>query len=194
LGRLLSKELTFLKRKWERAVAPRERALDMVLPFEILLHLVGMEGTIPVEEFRRLEKTPANGGARRGFRAWLSALLKRGNIFHSLPHLKKVGILGSMLNAYLLAESARQAGVEVVGCFDSSPSRIHQQVLGIPVFPIGDLASKERELEAIILSSEHDQEDALKRIIQEYLPDKRNLPIISWKEMANKASSKKEGI
>jgi glycosyltransferase involved in cell wall biosynthesis len=192
-GRLVQ-GITRLKKKWERAVDPRERALDMVLPFEILLHLLGLAPTLKAEDLAVLFKEPAKGGGRRGFRSWLKALLRGENLFHFAPPLKRIGILGSMLNAYLIAESARQAGVEVKGCFDSSPSRINRQVLDIPIFPIGDLAARGKELEAIVLSSEHDQEDALRKILEKHMPEKNDLPILSWKEMACRASSRGECI
>lgn len=89
-----------------------------------------------------------------------------------------------MLNAYLIAESARQAGVEVIGCFDSSPARIGKSVLSVPVHPLITLKDYADRCDAVIISSEHDQEDALRKILLANLPNKSGLPLISWKELA----------
>lgn len=184
----LKKKLATLKKRWEKAVSPENRALDTIIPFEISLFLMGLEFTVPIEEFRKLELIPAKGGARRGFRAWLNVVHQGKNLFGSKPNFKKIAVFGSMLNSYLIAESADIAGIEVLGCFDSSPARIEKHVFNILVFPMGELTSRAEELDAIILSSEHDQEDALKRILNEYLKQNQKIPIISWKELAHDAA------
>lgn len=177
-------KLTSLKKSWERNVIPTNRAMDVILPFDICLNLFGLESSLPIGDFLHLKMTPAKGGGRRGFRNWLSAIQNGRNIFDSQKNLKKIAVFGSMLNAYLIIESAQQAGIDVLGCFDSSPARIGKQVLGIPVYPIADLSEKSKRLDAIILSSEHDQEDALKKILNEYIQQNQHLPVISWKDLA----------
>lgn len=182
------RKILFLKKSWEKNVIPENRAMDTILPFEICLYLLGLEPSVPVEAFSKLKMTLAKGGGRRGFRNWLSAIQNGKKLFDSQKKLKNIAVFGSMLNAYLIIESAQQSGIDVLGCFDSSPARIGKQVFEIPVYPIGDLLEKSKYLDAIILSSEHDQEDALKRILKGYLKQNQNLPIISWKDLAESAA------
>lgn len=180
----LESRLAGIKKSWEAKVSPEKRAIDMILPFEIALQLYGLEPSVPIDFFHELNATEAKGGGRRGFRNMLSGMQKGRNLFDSRKNLESIAIFGSMLNAYLIAESARQAGIRVVGCFDSSPARIGSRVLDIPVYPIDDLRKKSLECDAIILSSEHDQEDALRLILKEYLKDNPAIPLISWKDLA----------
>ncbi|MBF0329418.1 MAG: glycosyltransferase [Nitrospirae bacterium] len=185
-NQILSK-LSSLKKNWEKNVMPENRALDTILPFEICLYLFGLKPSVPVGAFSQLKLTSAKGGGRRGFRNWLSALQNGRNLFDSQNSLKKIAVLGSMLNAYLIIESAQQSGIDVLGCFDSSPARIGKQVLDIPVYPIEDLFERSKNLDAIILSSEHDQEDALKMILKKHLKQNQDLPVISWKDLAERS-------
>lgn len=181
----LVKELKKLKTQWEKSVVPENRALDTILPFEISLILFGLEPTVPAGAFHALVQTPAKGGGRRGFRDWLKKLRNRENLFEPIKGFKRIAIVGSMLNAYLLAISARMQGTHVECCYDSSPARIDKKVLDIPVVPMDTLADTFNKIDAIILSSEHDQEDALKLILKDHLRNKPSIPIISWKELAN---------
>ncbi|MEI7811861.1 MAG: glycosyltransferase [Ignavibacteria bacterium] len=180
----LKKYLVSIKRSWELNVSSDKRGVDTILPFEIALYLFYLSPSLPLDIFTQLTATYATGGGRRGFRNFLSGIQNGVNLFYSQKNLKKIAIFGSMMNAYLIAESARQLGIEVIGCFDSSPARIGKNVLDIPVYPIEDLVEKSKYCNAIILSSEHDQEDALKLILKAYIQQNPTLPIISWKELA----------
>ncbi|MDB4264670.1 glycosyltransferase [bacterium] len=181
-------KLSSIKKRWEKEIPPDKRAVDAVLPFEIFLCILGFEPTVPLNKFRELEGTSAKGGARRGFRFWLNAIHQGKTIFDGAPWVRKISIFGSMLNSFLIVQDAQRAGVKVFYCFDSSPSRIGEQVSGIPVISLEDLRRHANEIDAMILSSEHDQEEALKLILDKYLSQNPELPILSWKELALKAS------
>lgn len=183
--------LTTIKRHWEKAVPPEKRAVDAILPLEIFLYTLGLEPTIPVDKFRKLLRIPAKGGARRGFRAWLHAIHQGRTLFDSAPKIKKIAIFGSMLTAFLLIQSANRSGIKVLCCFDSSPARIGKQVLGVPVVSLKDIGQHIKDIDAIILSNEHDQEDALKILINKHLKHRSHIPILSWKELALNASTLK---
>jgi hypothetical protein len=180
----LIRELSKIKKNWAAKVVPEKRGIDTILPFEIALYLFCLTPSISPDVFIRLKETDAKGGSRRGFRNFLSGIILGKNLFCSQTNLKKIAIFGSMLNAYLIAESARQAGIEIIGCFDSSPARIGKNVLEIPVYPITDLEKKSVYCDAIIISSEHDQDDALKIILRGHIRQNPTLPIISWKNLA----------
>lgn len=162
---------------------------DFILPFEITLRLFGLPLLMTADDLEQLESSAtAETGGRRGFRHWLRVLIADRGLFHSRRDLKRIAIHGSMLNAYLIRESAMIAGIEVIACFDSSPARIGRKVLDTPVYAIDRLASFTDKLDAIILSSEHDQEDALRTLITAQLPSThRNFSILSWKELAAQA-------
>lgn len=183
----LKGKLATLKKRWERVTSPENRALDTVIPFEISLILLGLGYSVPVTSLRQLELKPAKSGGQLAFRVWLNALHQGKNLFATKSELKKIAIFGSMLNAYLIAESAEIAGIKVLCCFDSSPARIGKYLIQTPIFSISELAGRARELDAIILSSEHDQEDALEKILLEHLKG-HNLPVYSWKKLAQEVS------
>lgn len=180
----LVKGLSKIKKEWEKKVLPENRGIDTILPFEIALHLFEVTPSVPSNVFIRLKETESKGGGRRGFRNFLSGVIAGQNLFSSRPDLKRISIFGSMLNAYLIAQSAHQAGIEVIGCFDSSPARIGKNVLEIPVYPLSGLDGNSDGCDAVIISSEHDQENALRRILLGHLPSNPDLPLISWKELA----------
>ncbi len=183
--------LTAIKKQWEKAVSPEKRAVDAILPFEIFLCTLGFESTVPVNKFRKLLSTSAKGGARRGFRKWLQAIHQGHTLFDSKPQIKKIAIFGSMLTAFLIIQSANRSGIEVLYCFDSSPARIGKQVLSVPVVSLKDIQQHAKDIDAVILSNEHDQETALKIILRKYLKHNPNIPVLSWKELALKASNLK---
>lgn len=183
--------LAAIKKQWEKAVSPEKRAVDAILPFEIFLCTLGLESTVPTAKFKELLRTPAKGGARRSFRAWLHAIHHGRSLFDNKPQIKRIAIFGSMLTAFLIIQSATLSGIEVLYCFDSSPARIGKQVLGVPVVPLKDLRHHAKNIDAVILSNEHDQENALKTILKKHLKHNPNIPVLSWKDLALKASTLK---
>lgn len=180
------KEIKLLYNYWTNNVLPKNRAVDAILPVEIFINLLGLKPTIHRESFSKLCSLPAQSGARKGFRNWLNIVYEKGNIFQFNLQVKKVAIFGSMLNSFLLVQSAKQAGIDVVYCFDSSPARIGKQVLGVKVLALSELKKHCNEFGMIILSNEHDQEDAVKKIITNYLPLNNDLIVLSWKDLAER--------
>ncbi|MEN6374038.1 MAG: glycosyltransferase [Smithella sp.] len=181
---LLFRELAHIRKSWAAKVKPEDRGIDMILPVEIFIYLLGLPPTISPDIFKRLQESVAKSGGRRGFRNFLSGIMSGKNLFSSRTSLRKIAIFGSMLQAYLIAESARQAGIEVIGCFDSSPARAGKKVLEIPVYFLTDLDERSVYCDAVIISSEHDQENALKQILKVHIQQNPTLPIISWKDLA----------
>ncbi|MEM5785895.1 MAG: glycosyltransferase [Syntrophobacteraceae bacterium] len=185
MSRELIRQIHSLGIRWKKAVPPANRAVDAVLPFELLHRQLNLGATIPDEKLDQLQKTPARSLARQSYRLWAHLANEGQTIFEGKPEFRRVAILGSMLTAFLLVLDARRAGIEVACCLDSSPARIGQQVLGVPIIPHEQLRGVEA-VDAVILSSERDHEEALKEILTPHLPD-RDLRVLSWKDLAREA-------
>jgi glycosyltransferase involved in cell wall biosynthesis len=181
----LVRKIEHFGKLWRKSVAREDRAQDSVLPFEILLRQLGLEGAVPEGGLDLLDAAPVNSTASRGYRRWARRVGNGNTLFESNRGLGKIAILGSMLAGFLLCLEARRAGVEVVACLDSSPARVGEKVLGIPVVPHSELLGM-KNLDAVILSNERDNEEAVKQLLANNLPDKA-LPLISWKELAREA-------
>ena len=182
LGRMTEK-IQQIQGEWENAVEPQDRAVDEILPFEILMIELGRTGTIPGKYFRELAPTGTGSGAQKGYRNWLQNLHAGRTIFQNSHGLQNIAIFGSMLTAFLLVLDAHQSGINVVCCLDSSPVRIGTQVWQVPVVPLDQLVNFELLLDAIILSSERDHEVALRNTLSEQ--GNCHLPVISWKDLAD---------
>ena len=118
--------------------------------------------------------------------AWFQKLINKKKLFHGIKDDIKIGILGSMFNAYLIVLEAHHAGIQVVFCLESSPARLGAGVWDVPIISIEDIRFRYADIDYLILSSEHDQENALKKIIVDLVPDTHDLSILSWKELAFK--------
>ena len=177
------RSVAVIKSRLEREIPDDQRGLDAIIPFEILLHELNLEPFCMPGNFEYLFSTPVNKGSTKGFRNWLQLVHNGRNLFDSQPGLKQIAVFGSMLAAFLIVLEARQAGINVICCVDSSPARIGKQVLGVPIISLSDLKCLDQNLDAIILSNEQDHEDAIKNILVPYLP-KSNLIVRSWKELA----------
>lgn len=181
-GETLRRKLKALKQNWEKRISPDSRAIDAVIPFEILLLEIQLGSSIPPQAFRQLAALPASSGSQLGYRYWLKLLHEGKSIFSGVPDLKRIVIFGSMLNAHLLVLAARKSDISVVCCVDSSKSRIGNMVLDVPIAPLEAL-EKMSYLDAVILSSERDHEDGLKNILCPYR-EKLGFKIFSWKDLA----------
>ncbi|MCK5679638.1 hypothetical protein KAI46_02360 [bacterium] len=180
-----AKALKEVRDYWTKNVIPDKRAVDTVLPFEIANILSKTPRTIPDDRFTKLLQQEANSGARRNYRTWLHKTYNGSSLFqHSLITTGKIAIFGSMLNAHLLVLEALGIGIEVIACFDSSPARIGENVLGIPVISLEKISEYTDCVNTLILSNEHDQETAIKLIIKKHLDNQKQLQIISWKDLA----------
>jgi glutaredoxin len=95
-----------------------------------------------------------------------------------------VAILGTLLNAFLIAADARRSGVEVVCFLDSNKSRWGKPFCGRKVRTPRWLRRHEAEVDAVILSSEQSRDEALVSMLRAHLPGGSQLPILSWKSLA----------
>lgn len=181
-GQPLERQLKALKRQWERAVPPEKRGLDPILPLEILFVELGFGLGIPADTLDRLAKLPATGGSQLAYRQWARLLHNGGAPFSGRPELQRIAILGSMLTAHLLVLAAEKSGIEVICCIDSSAARIGKNVFGVPVVPHEYLLDHGARLDAVILSSERDHEEGLRKILQPS-QERWKFPVYSWKEL-----------
>ncbi|MDP2875640.1 MAG: glycosyltransferase [Holophaga sp.] len=178
----LKKKISRVNRKWEAEVPPRMRAHDVILPYEILLHLLGMESSLP-HITNPLSRLPhIQDPCPRALRAWFTRLHQGGTLFSkSFPH-KRIAILGSAFVAYLLVLEAQRAGVEVVCCLESKTYRHADKVLDVPIVPHEWLRDHAKEIDAVLLSSERNHEEWLETIVRSHCGG-HLLPVLSWKTM-----------
>jgi hypothetical protein len=87
-----------------------------------------------------------------------------------------------LLTAYLLGADAAANSLTVARFVDSSPGRQGQRMAGVGIEHPRWLAEHATEYDAILLSSEGTQEEALKRTIR-LLGVPSDKPIHSWKEL-----------
>ncbi|MBU1689231.1 MAG: glycosyltransferase family 2 protein [Gammaproteobacteria bacterium] len=186
-GNPLESALMTLKTHWEHFVTPDHRGVDAALPFEILLGETGKELSIPDDALNRLIRSPAKGGSQLAYRQWALLLHNGSSLFSGTKGLRHIAILGSMLTAHLLVLAARRHGIDIDCCLDSSPARIGKHVFGIPIVPHEYLHDHGGCLDAVILSSERDHEESLRKIL---LPAQAHwrFQIYSWKELAAASS------
>ncbi len=166
---------------WKQNVPETDRAVDEVLPLEILLQELGQGWTIPGKYFLNLQSNQTESGAQAGYRGWLLKNRSGISLFTGKTEMKRIAVFGSMLTAFLIVLHAGNRGITVDCCFDSSPRRIGKSVWNVPVVRLTELRDREHLLDAVILSSERDHETALKEILREHCSD--GLPIVSWKEL-----------
>lgn len=191
-GETLRRKLKALKQGWEKRISPDSRAVDAVLPFEILLLEMQLGNSIPLPAFRQLAAQPASSGSQSGYRRWLQLLHEGKPLFSGTPDLKRIVIFGSMLTAHLLVLAARKRGIAVLCCVDSSKSRIGNKVLDIPIAPLEAL-EKISHLDAVILSSERDHEDGLKNMLHPWR-ERSGFRILSWKDLTIAPPCKQEKL
>lgn len=175
--------LRAMRQQWVKSTKPEDRCRDAILPFEILLGLAGLEATLPPEAPSLFMTSPPRDGAQEGYRNWLALAREGRSLFQGPPQLRRVVILGSMLAAFLIVLEAQRAGIQVACCIDSSPQRIGEKLLGVPVRPFEALGELPEPPDAVILSSERDHETAIRSLLTPFLPSP-GLPVISWKELA----------
>lgn len=180
----LTRHILRMKERWEKMVPPRKRAMDNILPFDILLELLGLGTTLPGGKRALEELPPAMNSMQRGFRGWHQRLQGGGSLFHGPNPPRRIAILGSMLAAFLIALDARRQGIEVVCCLDSSPARQGLGVVGVPIVPFEWLHTESDRIDAIILSSEHGHEGVIRSQILRHLENNR-VSITSWKDMGS---------
>ncbi|NTV73422.1 MAG: glycosyltransferase [Holophaga sp.] len=116
------------------------------------------------------------------FHHWLRRLRAGGSLCHALGH-KRIAIMGSLLNAALIALDAVRSGMEVVHFLDSNQLRNGGTLFRIPIREPQWLKDHWREVEAVIVSSENGDGGPVIRMLEAHLPEGCGLPIISWKSL-----------
>lgn len=187
-GKPLNRRLSALKSRWEKLVPADARALDAILPFEVLIGQFNLGQSLPAAALDALKQLPATGGSQVAYRQWAQLIHAGHSIFAGQTQLRRIAIFGSMLTAFLLVSSARQAGIEVICCFDSSPARIGKDVLSVPIVALATIREYSTQIDAVILSSERDHDEGLRHIIQKYAAEEQ-FAIYSWKDLAITAVS-----
>jgi glycosyltransferase involved in cell wall biosynthesis len=180
-GVALARRLRALKRRWEKAVPPERRGMDVVLPFEVLMAEMGYGMTIPATAMEGLCIIPPRGGSQAAYRQWVRMLQCGRSLFFDAPGLRRIAIMGSMFTAYLIVLAAQRCGVEVICCLDSSPARVGHEVFGVPVVDIARFDECAVGIDAVVLSSERDHEESLRRVLREQT--KAYLNVLSWKSL-----------
>ncbi len=168
--------------KWEHRVQRSKRVLDEILPFELLLSLLGLRSSLP-KRTSTVRLRPTNTRSTLAFRAWFERNMSGGNLFDQQGAQRKVAILGSVFVAHLLVLEARRAGVEVVCCLDSNSGRQGRKVFGVPIYGHDWLRENAHEVDTILLSSERNNEewiaDSLTRVMGPKHPQ-----VASWKDLS----------
>jgi glycosyltransferase involved in cell wall biosynthesis len=182
-----AKDLPRLRRQVARLV----RGLDeggllppacqaLAAPLDVFARLLDLPGI----EAWDAEARGQNSSATRAFLAWRRRLAEGGRgLFPREGGPRRIAILGSLFAAGLIALDALRSGVEVVCFLDSSPVRQGQQMLDRRVFPPSWLAGHPAEVDAVVISSEGESEESVRRMLRAHRPDP-GLPLPSWKDLA----------
>jgi len=126
---------------------------------------------------------PQYSTATRALYAWAQYRALNENLFASIPKESKIAILGSVFIASLLIHEARARGLHITCCLDSNRNRQHKTLLGVPIIPTAELASK-KTIDYVFLSSEKDHEPYL----IDYLSKLNSaVKISSWKTLCQPA-------
>jgi len=116
------------------------------------------------------------------YHQWLR-LLRTGESLCGASRPKRIAILGSLLNAALIALDATRSGLEVVCFLDSNQLRHRTTLFRIPIRQPQWLKEHWQEVDAVIVSSENGKGDPVIRMLESHLPEGSVLPIHSWKTL-----------
>lgn len=164
-------------------LAANPRAGFQLLPLAILLDQIAKQGAND-QLGRLLLSVPTPDETLQTsihrLHRWASHRCGGQNIFQKFAPGSQVVILGSVLLSALLVHEARQAGVNIVCCLDSSVTRQGRDWLGVQIVEPAWLAGNHKPLDAIVLSSERDHEDELIHMLRRH---DAVTPIVSWKQL-----------
>lgn len=186
-----------LKRLDSRLAAKRNRAEfpDYYTQFALLLLLLGSECQL-------LNQIPEQWISEKslnhlsGFRKWTASLtLNSLPISAALLHkgVKKVAILGSLLNAANLALDCHKSGIEVIGFLDSNRLRTNRTLWGLPIMPLDDVQTIFGKIDMLLFSSEKKDEATMKNYLGAYISEADLDRCASWMTLAANTPLKKEG-
>ena len=156
-----------------------EAGVSELLPLTIMAQLLAKD---------RIASSPAvslamDSKSAQAYTRWNGQLAIGSSLLESHHELHRIAVFGSMLTAYLLIQDAENAGIQVVGIFDSSLARIGNTIFDHPIQAINELANLSADCDAIIITSERDHEEAIVQILASHLRNK-NIPITTWKNLA----------
>ena len=166
-----------------KGLAANPRAAFQLLPLAILLDQNAKAGADRGLE-RLLASMPTPDATLQTsihrLHRWARHRCAGENLFQQFAPGSRVVVLGSVLLSALLLQEARQAGVSIVCCLDSSVTRQGLDWLGTEIVAPAWLAANDKPLDAIVLSSERDHEDELIHMLRRY---DAQTPIVSWKQL-----------
>ena len=156
------------------------------LQFLLLMRLLGEEPRMLLSPVPHTWLKAATDQHMTAFRKWYARLALQGA--PASASLRKGGvtrvyILGSLLNAFLLALDCHRAGIEVLGFLDSNPHRYGQTLGGVPILPITEAARAVREAEILLISSEKRTEETVRSYLKEFVPEDGLRRCRSWRSI-----------
>lgn len=168
---------------------------DYYTQFALIMHLLGGSSrlifSIPPSWFD--EPATTHHSAFRKWFAFLSVHNHSLSSSLSKVSIKKVAILGSLLNAATIALDCYKNNIEVVGFLDSNRIRTGKSLAGLPIIPIDNMAAVMNKVDLLIFSSERRSESSLKQYIQRYIPSSDLDRCVSWMTLAAKLSKVQKG-
>ena len=188
-GHVVRRKLRRLFERNLKGMSAAPRSVYQMLPLAILLLQLGQHAAARTV----LDELPAPGPdllqtSVHRCHAWAKRRLRGENLFSAFPEGTRIVILGSVLLSALLVNEAREAGLEVVCCLDSSVTRQGRTWLGLDIVAPSWLAGNNGPLDLVVLSSERDHEDELFPLIRRHDP---TIPIVSWKQLADPSWTRK---
>jgi hypothetical protein len=154
------------------------------LQYLLLLKLLGQEPRMLLNPAPQTWLKAATGNHMTAFRRWYARLaLQDRPATDSLRRagVAKVYILGSLINAFLLALDCHRAGIKVLGFLDSNPFRSGRLLGGIPILPITEAVRAVEEAEILLISSEKRTEETMRSYLSEFLPEAALGRCRSWR-------------
>ena len=148
------------------------------LPYELLclqfdVPLVGAKFQSKAEKMSPIETAYFN---------WIGRRRSNLDLFKGFNPENSVIIFGSMLTAFMIVKDAIDKGLKIAAIVDTSPARIGQAVLGVPVVGLSELQKVLDPVDLIVLSNEREQHTAVRNQIHQQISG-ANIAITSWIEM-----------
>ena len=152
------------------------------LQFLLLMKLLGEEPRMLLTPVSRAWLKAPTDQHMTAFRRWYARLALQG-----APATRalsgRVYILGSLINAFLLALDCQRSGLQVLGFLDSNPFRAGRTLGGIPILPITEAPRAAREAEGLLISSEKRTEESMRSYLREFLPEEAVARCRSWRSI-----------
>jgi len=171
-----------LKRLFDKACSDLSHNMEAappLLPLRIFLSQTLANGRDFFEGLT--EPASENPTATHALFHWAKLRQSGGNLFSAIPPKANVVILGSALISALLINEARERGLNLLCCIDSNVTRQNQTMLGTLIRCPEWIATEDKPIDYVILSSERDQDAYLREFMHGL---NKTVQIRSWKELA----------